>query len=83
HQPKMRFFTVTVALSAIAMIQAAPTPANKRSDAAAQGQARNSPGLGSGNVLNVPVVVPVNACGNSVFWIGLLNPTSGNACENH
>ena len=79
----MCFFIVAVALSAIAMMQAAPTPVDKRSDAAAQGEAQNSPGLGSGNVLNISVVIPVNACGNSISCIGLLNPTSGHACENH
>ncbi|MFH8730736.1 MULTISPECIES: chaplin [unclassified Streptomyces] len=47
-------------------------------DADADGQAANSPGVGSGN----PVQVPVNATGNSVNVIGLLNPTFGNASEN-
>ncbi len=51
-------------------------------DAGAQGAAVNSPGVGSGNVIQVPIHVPINACGNSVNVIGLLNPTFGNACIN-
>ncbi|MCX5436260.1 chaplin [Streptomyces sp. NBC_00063] len=51
-------------------------------DAGAQGAAVKSPGVISGNVIQVPVHVPVNACGNTVSVIGLLNPTFGNACVN-
>ncbi|MFB7994581.1 chaplin [Streptomyces sp. NPDC056002] len=51
-------------------------------DAGAQAAAVNSPGVISGNVIEVPVHVPVNACGNTVSVIGLLNPTFGNACVN-
>ncbi|MFZ3571939.1 chaplin [Streptomyces sp. BH097] len=46
------------------------------------GVAQNSPGVVSGNVLQVPVHVPVNACGNSVDVVGLLNPAFGNVCAN-
>ncbi|RVU25219.1 chaplin [Streptomyces antnestii] len=51
-------------------------------DAGAQGAAVNSPGVISGNVIQVPVHIPVNACGNTVSVIGLLNPTFGNSCVN-
>ena len=51
-------------------------------DAGAQCAAVGSPGVVSGNVIQVPVHVPVNACGNTVSVIGLLNPTFGNACVN-
>ncbi|MEU1332432.1 chaplin [Streptomyces sp. NPDC005865] len=51
-------------------------------DAGAQGAAVKSPGVVSGNVVQVPVHVPVNACGNTVSVIGLLNPAFGNACVN-
>ncbi|MBO1337961.1 chaplin [Streptomyces sp. VRA16 Mangrove soil] len=51
-------------------------------DAGAQGAAIGSPGVLSGNVVQVPVHVPVNACGNTVNAIGLLNPAFGNACAN-
>ncbi|MFF9769359.1 chaplin ChpH [Streptomyces sp. NPDC014636] len=51
-------------------------------DSGAQGAAVYSPGVVSGNVVQVPVHVPVNACGNTINVIGLLNPTFGNACAN-
>ncbi|MFF9089265.1 chaplin ChpH [Streptomyces sp. NPDC014991] len=51
-------------------------------DAGAEGAAVNSPGVVSGNVIQVPVHVPVNVCGNTIDVIGLLNPTFGNACVN-
>lgn len=49
----------------------------------AHGVAQNSPGVGSGNVVQAPVHVPVNACGNTVSVVGLLNPDFGNPCLNH
>lgn len=51
-------------------------------DAGAEGAAVGSPGVLSGNVLQVPVHVPVNLCGNSINVIGLLNPAFGNTCVN-
>ncbi|MFF7738792.1 MULTISPECIES: chaplin family protein [unclassified Streptomyces] len=51
-------------------------------DAGAQGKAVGSPGVLSGNVVQVPVHIPVNVCGNTVDVIGLLNPAFGNECEN-
>ena len=42
----------------------------------------NSPGVASGNVVQAPVDVPVNACGNTVNVVGLLNPAQGNTCVN-
>ncbi|OQD54364.1 chaplin [Streptomyces phaeoluteigriseus] len=51
-------------------------------DAGAQGAAVNSPGVVSGNVIQVPVHVPVNVCGNTISVIGLLNPAFGNVCIN-
>ncbi|WP_098012198.1 chaplin [Streptomyces sp. sk226] len=51
-------------------------------DAGAQGLAAGSPGVGSGNVLQVPVHIPVNLCGNTINVIGVLNPAFGNTCVN-
>ncbi|MER6406347.1 chaplin ChpH [Streptomyces viridosporus] len=51
-------------------------------DSGAQGAAVHSPGVVSGNVIQAPVHVPVNACGNTISVIGLLNPTFGNTCIN-
>ncbi|MBW1602179.1 chaplin [Streptomyces sp. JJ66] len=51
-------------------------------DADADGAAVNSPGVVSGNVIQVPVHVPINLCGNTIDVIGVLNPTFGNVCIN-
>ncbi|MGW0628890.1 chaplin [Streptomyces sp. NPDC002758] len=51
-------------------------------DSAADGAAAGSPGLISGNSIQLPVHVPVNVCGNTVNVVGLLNPAAGNTCAN-
>ncbi|MEV0121207.1 chaplin [Streptomyces sp. NPDC050703] len=51
-------------------------------DADAQGAAVGSPGAVSGNVVQAPIHVPVNFCGNTVNVVGLLNPAFGNKCTN-
>ncbi|MFE7922121.1 chaplin, partial [Streptomyces sp. NPDC057398] len=50
--------------------------------AQAGGHASDSPGVGSGNHVQVPVHAPVNVCGNTVDVIGVLNPSAGNSCGN-
>ncbi|WP_425471930.1 chaplin [Streptomyces piniterrae] len=69
-----------VALGTTALLGVLATPA--LADSGAQGAALNSPGVISGNTIQVPVHVPVNACGNSINVIGLLNPAFGNTCVN-
>ncbi|MFE7777322.1 chaplin [Streptomyces sp. NPDC057445] len=68
--------TVMVAGGAIAAAGAA------HADSGAQGGAVGSPGVLSGNTVQIPVHVPVNVCGNTVNVVGLLNPAVGNSCEN-
>ncbi|MGY0067414.1 chaplin family protein [Streptomyces sp. QTS137] len=51
-------------------------------DAGADAVAAHSPGVASGNVVQVPVHVPVNVCGNTVDVVGALNPAFGNTCVN-
>ncbi|MFF8730438.1 chaplin [Streptomyces sp. NPDC015171] len=51
-------------------------------DAGAGAVAANSPGVLSGNAIQIPVHVPINVCGNTVDIIGLLNPAFGNTCVN-
>ncbi|WP_369229486.1 chaplin [Streptomyces sp. R21] len=46
------------------------------------GVAVDSPGVLSGNVIQVPVDLDLNVCGNTINVIGLLNPAVGNHCEN-
>lgn len=51
-------------------------------DTGAEGAAVQSPGVLSGNTVQVPVQVPVNLCGNTVSVIGLLSPAFGGVCFN-
>lgn len=51
-------------------------------DAGADSAAVGSPGVLSGNSVQAPVHVPVNACGNTVNGVGALNPAMGNNCVN-
>ncbi|MFF5446859.1 chaplin [Streptomyces sp. NPDC012888] len=51
-------------------------------DAGAAGAAVGSPGVLSGNLVQVPVHIPVNVCGNTVNVIAALNPAFGNTCVN-
>ncbi|MEU5547116.1 chaplin [Streptomyces sp. ISID311] len=50
--------------------------------ATAAGFAAGSPGILSGNNVQVPINIPINICGNSVNAPGLLNPAFGNVCIN-
>ncbi|MFF7964513.1 chaplin ChpD [Streptomyces sp. NPDC007903] len=74
----MKKSAAVIAGAILALGGAAPAFA----DAGAEGAAVGSPGLLSGNVIQVPVHVPVNVCGTSLDVIGLLNPAFGNACVN-
>ncbi|MEV7467815.1 chaplin [Streptomyces kronopolitis] len=51
-------------------------------DAGAGGGTANSPGVLSGNSVQLTVDTPVNACGNSVDAGAALNPAMGNSCGN-
>ncbi|MGW6565529.1 chaplin [Streptomyces sp. NPDC054975] len=51
-------------------------------DSGAAGAALHSPGVLSGNLVQVPIHVPINLCGNTVNVIGALNPAFGNTCVN-
>lgn len=65
------------------LVAAAAGAASATSGAHAGGAAIGSPGVGSGNLIQAPVHVPVNVNGNSVNVIGALNPAFGNASANH
>ena len=58
------------------------TTAQADTAATASGDAAGSPGAGSGNVLQIPINLPVNVCGNQVDVIGILNSVAGNSCMN-
>ncbi|MCX4669667.1 chaplin [Streptomyces sp. NBC_01381] len=51
-------------------------------DADAVGTASDSPGILSGNSVQAPADVPVNACGNSVDAVGVANAAAANSCAN-
>ncbi|MGK5639602.1 chaplin [Streptomyces sp. URMC 126] len=51
-------------------------------DSNAKGAAVGSPGVISGNVIQIPIHLPINLCGNTVDIVGLLNSTNGNVCVN-
>ncbi|MEV5505185.1 chaplin [Streptomyces orinoci] len=51
-------------------------------DADAEGVVAHSPGVLSGDVIQIPIHVPINLCGNSIDIVGLLNAASGNVCIN-
>ncbi|MEU3219348.1 chaplin [Streptomyces sp. NPDC006971] len=76
---RIRTAMAATAMAASAVLAGAGAAA---ADAGAGGAAIGSPGVLSGNVIQLPLHVPVNACGNSVNVIGVLNPTFGNTCAN-
>ncbi len=75
-----RAAAVTIAAGGLAVAGAGMAAA--AGGAGAHGKAAGSPGIGSGNLVQAPVHVPVNACGNTATVIGALNPAFGNLCLN-
>jgi hypothetical protein len=71
-----------VVLSTTALAAVAGASGAAFADAGAGAAAIGSPGVISGNAIQVPVHVPVNVCGNTINVIGLLNPAFGNTCVN-
>lgn len=70
--------TAAVILGTAALLGAIAVPAS--ADSGAAGASAGSPGVISGNTIEVPVHVPINLCGNTIDIIGLLNPAFGNNC---
>ncbi|WP_323178061.1 chaplin [Streptomyces sp. NBC_00847] len=75
---------IAVAAASGAMALAGPVSVAFAADggSAANGFSADSPGVVSGNTVQLPVHVPVNVCGNTVNVVGLLNPAVGNSCVN-
>jgi hypothetical protein len=71
--------TAAVGLAGAALLLCAGTAS---ADPDPTGSAADSPGVLSGNVVQVPVDLDLNLCGNSIDVIGLLNPALGNQCQN-
>ncbi|MFI2674085.1 chaplin family protein [Streptomyces albidoflavus] len=76
----MKKFQKAAAVTMIAggILAAGAGAASATGGAQADGTALHSPGVGSGNAVQVPVQVPVNVVGNTVNVVGLLNPAFGN-----
>ncbi len=68
-----------VAIAATVVIGAASLAG---ADSGAEGVAANSPGVLSGNTIQIPIHIPLNVCGNTVNVIALLNSAFGTACSN-
>jgi hypothetical protein len=64
-------------------LAAAGSGAAFANSADAHGGAVGSPGVGSGNLVQVPAHVPVNVVGDTVNVIGLLNPAFADHALNH
>ncbi|MFF0387310.1 chaplin [Kitasatospora sp. NPDC004615] len=71
-----------VAAATGGLVLAGAGVASAHGGAHAEGSAVGSPGVLSGNLIQIPVHVPVNVCGNTINVIGLLNPAFGNGCAN-
>ncbi|GAB2689439.1 chaplin [Kitasatospora kifunensis] len=80
----MKDFRRAIALACAtgALVLGGAGAASADNSATAVGTAIGSPGILSGNVIQVPVNIPINICGNSIGVISLLNPAFGNTCTN-
>ncbi|MFE8945287.1 chaplin [Streptomyces sp. NPDC007856] len=78
---RLRSFATTAVLAGVLALGGSAT-AFAADPNPTTGTAVNSPGVLSGNVIQVPIDVPVTVCGDSINLIGLLNPTVGNSCVN-
>lgn len=71
---------VAAALAAFSVVGIAGTAS--ASGSGAVGNAVGSPGLLSGNVIQVPVNVPINLCGLNLSILAALTSADGNVCVN-
>lgn len=78
----MSRITRVTAIAALAASTALGGMSAAFADSDAAGGAANSPGVVSGNAIQVPIHIPVNVCGNTINIVGLLNPAFGNTCLN-
>ncbi|WP_053667484.1 chaplin [Streptomyces sp. MMG1121] len=76
---RLRSFATTAVLAGVLALGGSAT-AFAADPGPTVGSANNSPGLLSGDVIQVPVNIPINLCGNSIDIIALLNPATGNSC---
>ncbi|MEV0114471.1 chaplin [Streptomyces sp. NPDC050844] len=80
---RMRTIFATAALATATVIGGAgAAAADPFPGAAAVGATQNSPAVGSGDNVPVPINPGANACGNTVSAIGLFEPGSDHFCFN-
>ncbi|MEV7596371.1 chaplin [Kitasatospora sp. NPDC089797] len=78
---RIRTTIAATALAAVAVLAGAGTAA--AGSATANGVAFGSPGVLSGNQIQIPINLEANVCGNTIGVISLLNPAFGNTCINY
>nr|WP_206442698.1 chaplin [Streptomyces boncukensis] len=78
-----RAAAVTIAAGSVVVAGAGVAAASGGHGPQAHGHANESPGIASGNVVQVPVTVPLNVSGNNISAVGILNPVFGNSAVNH
>ena len=66
-------------LASVALLATAGTAAADP-DPTPVGVAADSPGVLSGDVIQIPVDLGLNLCGNTIDLVGLLNPATNNSC---
>ncbi|MBL1104179.1 chaplin [Streptomyces sp. 5-8] len=77
---RFRSFATTTALTGVIALTGAAN-AFAADPGPTTGVAANSPGVISGNTIQVPVGLGLNLCGNSIDIIGLLNPAGASSCQ--
>ncbi|UFQ16659.1 MULTISPECIES: chaplin [Streptomyces] len=77
-----RTIFATAALTAVALTGGTqPAAADPRPEDNLVAVVSNSPGPGSGNLVQAPVQGSFNFCGNTINVIGVPSPAVGNICE--
>lgn len=76
----MRKTIIAAAFAAFAVVGTAGTAS--ASGAGAVGDAIGSPGILSGNNIQIPINIPINACGNDLGLLTALTAAAGNVCAN-
>jgi hypothetical protein len=74
---------VVLGMTTGGLVMAGLGMSNAHADTTATGNTSHSPGVGSGNLIQLPINAPINVCGNQLDVIGILDSVTGNSCENH
>ncbi|MBV9025308.1 MAG: chaplin [Streptomycetaceae bacterium] len=74
--------SLIIAAAAAGLVAVGAGTASAQNDPSAVGTATGSPGILSGDNIQVVPNIPLNLCGNSVNVLALLNPAGGSTCTN-